>query len=121
MELIDLGKFPPNNYYSKEVYFLHEDREIGIYSASIYNKDVPYANYIFHHSKSTTDFIIYSDDDTDSSIFISLSLTRTIQKKGKEVVLNMFSVSKEEFIGVIRQEKHPALDWLLFNQDLWNK
>ena len=120
MELIDLGKFPPNTYYSKEVYFLHEDREIGIYSASICDNDVPYANYIFYHSKSPTDFMIYSDDE-GTCIFISLSLTRTIQTKRRESALNMFFVSKEEFIGVIRQEKHPALDWLLFNQDLWNK
>ena len=121
MEIIDLGKLPARELYSDEIAFIHENRPTGIYSASIYAGKFFCSNYVFYRSKSLTDFTIYSDWESENEIFGSPQLLEKTKKKRKENVMKMFSVSKEEFIGFIRQEKHPALDWLLFNQDLWNK
>ena len=121
MEIIDLGQLPSRILYYDEVAFINEDRPIGIYSASIYDRKFFCGNYIFYRNKSITDFAIYSEKKNRSDIFVSLQLLgKSPIKRGRTAPIKMFSVSKEDFIGVIRQENHPALDWLLFNQELWN-
>jgi len=121
MEIIDLGQLPAGVLYSDEVAFINEDRPIGIYSASIYDRKFFCGNYIFYRDKSVTDFAIYSDEENRSEIFVSPQLLeKSLIKRRETAPMKLFSVSKEEFISVIRQENHPALDWLIFNQDLWN-
>ena len=118
MELIDLGNFYVRGpKATEEEAFLYEDRESGLYCASVYDRKVFCDRYIFYRS-NILDFVIdYSRFNNDTDILISSQLSKTKGHSKPE----MRSVSQEVFLDCIRSKNHPALDWLLFNQELWAK
>ena len=73
------------------------------------------------------DFLIQYNTANESPCFMVSSTLRWFNKlesalnpNGGYLATVFYATTKEQFISIMIESNHSCLDWLLFNQDIWN-
>jgi hypothetical protein len=123
MEPLNIGIF------SNHCDAINSPSKAGLYHALIeapsskYNPDGCFDEIWFYIGNSYLEFMIYyipKEMEYLSSVRISVNNNLINLKSYMKMENHLVYVSVQKFVDLFIANPHPATDWLLFNQGVWN-